>query len=69
MFLSERRDFLWATLLNKPHLFSLFLVVIVLNVNMLPGACRVCYVAVGFFAVSLSIAWSDLRVNLLSFCL
>ena len=61
MFFLERRGFILANLLNKPYLFSLFL-----TVPWLPTeACRVRDVALRFFAVCLSIAQSDLWVNLL----
>lgn len=58
VFFWERSGLLLATLLNKPYFFSLFLIVLSWTlINMLTGACRVSYVALGFF---LSTAQSNL---------
>jgi len=56
------RGFLMITLPKKPYLFSFLLIVLswTLTFNMLTEACRVWDEALGFFAVPLSSARSDL---------
>lgn len=63
----KKEAFSWHEFQNKPYLLSMFPTELLwtLTFNMLTEFCRVWNVALGYFAISLSIACSDLDVIVL----